>query len=120
MLWCKISSLFVSKLGVGSDEGAGSFCLPESAGHSVCEARPRASGHTSIYSSSHCLGFAFNLAGFIVAANQKIHEDLDRVKCFDAEGALKYGIIDRIVLPSQIKKEEYAGQKKHQWDMRLD
>ncbi|XP_044441157.1 ATP-dependent Clp protease proteolytic subunit-related protein 2, chloroplastic [Triticum aestivum] len=118
---------------------------------------------------THCLGFAFNLAGFILAAGQKgsrtgmplcrvslqspagaargqaddienesnelnriknylygklaehtghsvekVHEDLSRSKRFDAEGALEYGIIDRIVRPSRIKKEggSTTGQKK--------
>ncbi|XP_062232906.1 ATP-dependent Clp protease proteolytic subunit-related protein 2, chloroplastic-like [Phragmites australis] len=109
--------------------------------------------------STHCLGFAFDLAGFILAAGEKgsrtgmplcrislqspagaargqaddieneaneliciknylygklaehtghpvekIHEDLARVKRFDAEGALEYGIIDCIIMPSRIKK----------------
>jgi ATP-dependent Clp protease protease subunit len=116
---------------------------------------------------THCLGFAFNLAGFILAAGEKgsrtgmplcrislqspagaargqaddieneaneliriknylysklsehtghpvdkIHEDLSRVKRFDAEGALEYGIIDRIIRPSRIKKEGSTAQKK--------
>nr|CAB3466897.1 unnamed protein product [Digitaria exilis] len=125
---------------------------------------------------THCLGFAFNLAGFILAAGEKgsrtgmplcrislqspagaargqaddieneaneliriknylygklaehtvshssqtftplqIHEDLSRVKRFDAEGALEYGIIDRIIRPSRIKKE---GSTAHRRDMR--
>ncbi|CAL5045600.1 unnamed protein product [Urochloa decumbens] len=119
---------------------------------------------------THCLGFAFNLAGFILAAGEKgsrtgmplcrislqspagaargqaddieneaneliriknylygklaehtghsvekIHEDLSRVKRFDAEGALEYGIIDRIIRPSRIKKE---GSTAHRKDMR--
>ncbi|RLM55388.1 ATP-dependent Clp protease proteolytic subunit-related protein 2, chloroplastic [Panicum miliaceum] len=125
---------------------------------------------------THCLGFAFNLAGFILAAGEKgsrtgmplcrislqspagaargqaddieneaneliriknylygklaehtgshssqvftplqIHEDLSRVKRFDAEGALEYGVIDRIVRPSRIKKEGSTAQRK---DMR--
>ncbi|RLN11398.1 ATP-dependent Clp protease proteolytic subunit-related protein 2, chloroplastic [Panicum miliaceum] len=125
---------------------------------------------------THCLGFAFNLAGFILAAGEKgsrtgmplcrislqspagaargqaddieneaneliriknylygklaehtgshssqvftplqIHEDLARVKRFDAEGALEYGVIDRIVRPSRIKKE---GSTAHRKDMR--
>lgn len=45
----------------------------------------------------------------------QIHEDLSRVKRFDAEGALEYGIIDRIIRPSRIKKE---GSTAHRRDMR--
>ena len=45
----------------------------------------------------------------------QIHEDLSRVKRFDAEGALEYGVIDRIVRPSRIKKEGSTAQRK---DMR--
>jgi ATP-dependent Clp protease, protease subunit len=45
----------------------------------------------------------------------QIHEDLSRVKRFDAEGALEYGIIDRIVRPSRIKKEGSTAQRR---DMR--
>uniref|UniRef100_A0A0A8YC42 ATP-dependent Clp protease proteolytic subunit n=1 Tax=Arundo donax TaxID=35708 RepID=A0A0A8YC42_ARUDO len=123
---------------------------------------------------THCLGFAFNLAGFILAAGEKgsrtgmplcrislqspagaargqaddieneaneliriknylygklaehtghpvekIHEDLARVKRFDAEGALEYGIIDRIVRPSRIKKEGSTGERKDRRNLGL-
>ncbi|GJN01015.1 hypothetical protein PR202_ga18247 [Eleusine coracana subsp. coracana] len=119
---------------------------------------------------THCLGFAFNLAGFILAAGEKgsrtgmplcrislqspagaargqaddieneanelnsipvisnflclqIHEDLSRVKRFDAEGAeggaLEYGIIDRIIRPSRIKKEGSTGERKDRRNLGL-
>lgn len=110
--------------------------------------------------ATHCLGLAYNLAGFLLAAGEKgsrfalplsrialqspagaargqaddvlneteellrirdylfkelaqktgqpvdkIHKDLSRAKRFNAQGALEYGLIDRIVRPSRIKAD---------------
>jgi hypothetical protein len=49
----------------------------------------------------------------------QIHEDLSRVKRFDAEGALEYGIIDRIIRPSRIKKEGSTGERKDRRNLGL-
>ncbi|CAI9093839.1 OLC1v1029424C1 [Oldenlandia corymbosa var. corymbosa] len=119
--------------------------------------------------ATHCLGYAYNLAGFLLAAGEKgsrfamplsrialqspagaargqaddirneaeelirirdylfkelaqktgqpvekVHQDLSRVKRFNAQEALEYGLIDRIVRPPRIKadaprKESNAG-----------
>ncbi|KAL3498721.1 hypothetical protein ACH5RR_041453 [Cinchona calisaya] len=96
--------------------------------------------------ATHCVGCAYNLAGFLLAAGEraddirneadelirigdylfkelaqktgqpveKIHEDLSRMKRFNAQEALEYGLIDRIVRPPRMKadaprKESTAG-----------
>ncbi|KAI5655619.1 hypothetical protein M9H77_32806 [Catharanthus roseus] len=110
--------------------------------------------------ATHCVGYAYNLAGFLLAAGEKgsrfamplsrvalqspagaargqaddirneadellrirdylfkelaqktgqpvekIHKDLSRMKRFNAQEALEYGLIDRIVRPSRIKAD---------------
>jgi ATP-dependent Clp protease, protease subunit len=41
------------------------------------------------------------------------------VKRFDAEGVLEYGIIDRIIRPSRIKKEGSTGKRKDRRNLGL-
>ncbi|KAF5766254.1 putative endopeptidase Clp [Helianthus annuus] len=93
---------------------------------------------------THSVGYAYNLAGFLLAAGEKspagaargqaddiqneanellrirdylfkelaektgqpveqVHKDLSRIKRFNAQEALDYGLIDRIVRPPRIK-----------------
>ncbi|TYI15715.1 hypothetical protein ES332_A08G205200v1 [Gossypium tomentosum] len=86
---------------------------------------------------THCVGYAYNLAGFLLAAGEKaddirneanellriidylfnelaintgqsvekINKDLSRMKRFNAQQALEYGLIDRIVRPPRIKAD---------------
>ncbi|KAL8114492.1 hypothetical protein AgCh_021374 [Apium graveolens] len=91
---------------------------------------------------TYCVGYAYNLAGFLLAAGEKlctsrprlmsneanellrirdylfkelsqktgqpeekIYNDLSRMKRFNAQEALEYGLIDRIVRPPRIKAD---------------
>nr|XP_010934693.1 ATP-dependent Clp protease proteolytic subunit-related protein 2, chloroplastic isoform X2 [Elaeis guineensis] len=95
--------------------------------------------------ATQCVGYAYNLAGFLLAAGEKaddirneanellrikdylfgelakktgqpvekINKDLSRMKRFNAQEALEYGLIDRILRPARIKadapRKEQAG-----------
>ncbi|WOG88418.1 hypothetical protein DCAR_0207653 [Daucus carota subsp. sativus] len=54
---------------------------------------------------THCAGYAYNLAGFLLAAGEKIYNDLSWMKRFNAKEALEYGLIDRMVRPPRIKAD---------------
>ncbi|KAJ0691421.1 putative endopeptidase Clp [Helianthus annuus] len=94
---------------------------------------------------TYCVGYAYNLAGFLLAAGEKgqrfamplsrvalespagaalgqiiffkelaektcqpveqVHKDLSRIKRFNAQEALDYGLIDRIIRPPRIKAD---------------
>lgn len=41
----------------------------------------------------------------IFDVNVQVHEDLSRVKRFNSQEALEYGLIDRIVRPPRIKPD---------------
>ncbi|KAL2646355.1 hypothetical protein AAZV13_05G049000 [Glycine max] len=78
--------------------------------------------------ATHCVGYAYSLAAFLLAAGEKgnrsamplsrvaltspagaargqITKDLSRMKRFNAQEALEYGLIDRIVRPPRIKAD---------------
>lgn len=49
--------------------------------------------------------FLFNLPDKRIACCVQINKDLSRVKRFNAQEALEYGLIDRVVRPPRIKAD---------------